>query len=213
MAGQLEDDLIPLASAFAGVANRYAYCSPTAPMDSQLDRRRRRFVVPVAACSLLTLAAVDCGTSPGRPTTEPEQQSLSFPVIVPVGSTCGSGTSAIYYVWGLSNQVRDAHASPLAATVRVGETVRMSLDFEGCGSNRSEVWTSTNSSVAAVTQDGQLSAVARLTGLVPGETRIFVEFEGPDRQRHRTYPAYCPSSVYVCVSPRTPIAVVRVVTQ
>lgn len=160
--------------------------------------------------ALLLVGSIGCGRSPADPTKE---ESLSFPVIVPVGSTCGSNTSAIYYIWGLSNNVRDPQATPLATVVKVGETVRLSLDFEGCGSNSSEVWASTNPGVATVAQDSQFSAVARLTGVMPGETRVFVDFEGPDRQRHRTYPAYCPGSIFVCVSPRTPIALVRVVTQ
>lgn len=166
--------------------------------------------LPMAVPALFLVSSIGCGTSPTDPAKE--EESPSFPVIVPVGSSCGANRSATYYVWGLSNNVRDAQTVPLAAVVKVGETVRLSIDFEGCGSNTAEAWTSTDPAVATVVQDSQLSAVARLTGLMPGDTRVFVDFQGPHRQRHRTYPAYCPTSIFVCLSPRTPIALVRVVS-
>ena len=134
--------------------------------------------LPIAVSVLLLVIAMGCGTPPTDPTNEEELPS--FPVIAPVGSTCGSNTSATYYVWGLSNHVRDAQTVPLAAVVKVGETVRLSLDFSGCGSNTSEAWTSTNPAVATVGQDNQWSAVAHLTGLMPGDTKLFVDFQGPD---------------------------------
>jgi hypothetical protein len=124
--------------------------------------------------------------------------------VVPVGSTCGSGTSAVYFIWGLSNNVRDPNVRPLESVVPVGKTLRLGLEFEGCGGNREEAWTSTSPAVGTLAPDPRFSAVNHFTAVAPGVTEIFVDFKGPDGKVHRTYPAYCPDSIYVCVRPRTP---------
>jgi hypothetical protein len=161
------------------------------------------------------LATVSVGCGGGGSTTGPSNgdPALSFPTVVPVGSTCGSGASAVYFIWGLSNNVRDASAKPLESVVPVGQTLRLRLEFDGCGGGTDETWTSTSPAVGALTPDPLFSAVTHFTAVAPGVTEIFVDFKGPDGKVHRTYPAYCPESVYVCVAPRTPFTRVRVLAE
>jgi hypothetical protein len=100
----------------------------------------------------------------------------------------------------------------MAAVLRLGETQRLTLDFNGCGGARAQTWTSTNPSVASVERIPLvLPSIVRLTATSVGETRVYVDFEGPDDKVHRTYPAYCPGSIYGCSSPQAVIQVVRVV--
>ena len=171
-----------------------------------MRRSRTRLGWTMSSLALLALAAC---SSPTSPTEEAE----TFPRIVPVGTTCGSGTSAVYFIWGLSPYVTDPGASPMAAVLRVGDTQRLTLDFNGCGGARAQTWTSTSPTVASIGEDPALVLpnVVRLTALSVGETRVYVDFAGPDDKVHRTYPAYCPGSIYGCSSPQAVIEVVRVV--
>src|SRR5438128_699332 len=102
--------------------------------------------------ALLIAVSLGCGESPTGP-TKGRPPALEFAVVTPVRSTCGPGASAVYFVAGLSGYVRDAASAPLEAVMRVGETAHLSLELDGCGGYRSEIWTSTNSSIAAV-QEG-----------------------------------------------------------
>jgi len=161
--------------------------------------------------ALLVAVSLGCGgESPTRP-TRGRPPTLEFATLS--SAPCGLVTPTVYFVSGLSSHVRDAEVTPLDAVLSPGETVRLSLDFEGChvGSFRSLVWTSTDASIAALTEDSRYEFVAELTARTPGETTIFVEFEAYDGGTYRTYAAYCPRSQYGCLAPRRPIARVRVV--
>jgi hypothetical protein len=164
-----------------------------------------------AVLGYLLTVSLGCGGSTTGPSDD--DAALSFPIVVPVGSTCGSGTSAVYFIWGLSNNVRDSNARPLESVVPVGQTLRLELNFDGCGGNNEEAWTSTSPAVAVLTPDARFSSVTHFTAVSPGVTEIFADFKGPDGKVHRTYPAYCPGSIYICVSPRTPFTRVRVVAE
>src|SRR4029453_12348794 len=100
-----------------------------------------------AALGFLVMVSLWC--CGGGSTTGPSNgdSALSFPVVVPVGSTCGSGTSAVYFIWGLSNNVRDPNAKPLESVVPVGQTLRLQLSFEGCGGSTEQAWTSPSPAV------------------------------------------------------------------
>jgi hypothetical protein len=169
----------------------------------------------LAALVALSIAgSTGCGGSPTEPDDGAQGKSLAVitTTCAPIGSGSSREYSTVYFIWGLSNLVSDGSARPLEAVLRVGEEARLSLDFEGCGYGINEAWTSTSSAVASLTVDPSFNGgVAHLAALAPGVTEVFVDFEGPDGERHRTYPAYCPGSRYLCVEPRTPFSRVRVV--
>ena len=169
-----------------------------------------RFEIRRMVAALLVSGSLGCGESPTRPTKGPPP-TLEFSTLS--SAPCGMVAPTTYFVAGLSSYVPDASATPLEAVLRAGETVRLSFDFEGChvGGFRSLVWTSTDASIAALTQDSTYDFVAELTARTPGETTIFVEFRAYDDRTYRTYAAYCPRSQYGCLAPRRPIARVRVV--
>jgi hypothetical protein len=167
-----------------------------------------------AALPLLVLT-IGCGGDTSTTGPSGTQDGLSFPTVVPVGTTCGSGASAVYFIWGLSNNVRDPQARPLEAVVPVGQSLRLSLEFAGCGGETEDSWTSTNPAVGDLTPDPEMNyiSVTRFTARAVGVTEVFADFRGPDRNMHRTYPAYCPASIYGCAPPRTPFTLVRVVAE
>ena len=104
--------------------------------------------VSAAVIGFLVTASLGCGGS----TTGPSDgdATLSFPTVVPVGSTCGSGASAVYFIWGLSNNVRDPNARLLESVVPVGQTLslesRVSRGVAAAtkrpGPRRSQLWES-----------------------------------------------------------------------
>jgi hypothetical protein len=79
--------------------------------------------------------------------------------------------------------------------MQVGETVRVSIQFQGCGYAVDEVWSTTNSQVGVVepivSGDPPAINAALLRALAPGELSVFAEFRGPDGRTHRTTTAYC----------------------
>lgn len=178
-------------------------------------RQGRAWQTTLASLVTLSLVgSVGCRSSPTGPDDGAQAESLAVitTTCAPIGSGASREYSTVYFIWGLSNLVPEGSARPLEAVLRVGEEARLSLDFEGCGYSINETWTSTGPAVASLTVDPSFNGVvAQLTALAPGETRVFVDFEGPDGKRHRTYPAYCPGSRYLCVEPRTPFSHVRVV--
>jgi hypothetical protein len=177
---------------------------------SSLNALGARVAVPAA----LLAGAIGCGGSPAGPSDL--AQELSLPMISTTCAPIGQGSSreyqTVFFVWGLSTRVLDGAARPLEAVLRTGEVARLSLDWEGCGFTANEAWVSRDPGVASVVVDPSFNGlVARLTAVAPGVTDVHVDFEGPDKKAHRTYPAYCPASQYVCVEPRTAFTRVRVV--
>jgi hypothetical protein len=114
-----------------------------------------------------------------------------------VTSNCASGpASAVYMVIGLSSRVVDPSvAPPLEARIQVGETVRVSIQFVGCGYAVDQVWSTTNSRVGVmepiVYGDPPGVNAALLRALSPGEVSVLAEFRGPDGKRHTATTAYC----------------------
>jgi hypothetical protein len=135
--------------------------------------------------ALLNLAA--CG---GRTPTAADT-SDEWPVrISGSGSTCGND-SAIYFISGLSSRVELSAAPPLEARVRVGETIKVQVNYQGCGFTADETWSTTGAMVATVEKEMQNGARADLRALSPGQVSLFVEFRAPDGRRHRTTTGYC----------------------
>jgi hypothetical protein len=128
-----------------------------------------------AALTMLTGVLIACGDGSMSPTGSSGDggEELALATVVPVGTTCGSGASAVYFIWGLSNSVRDPGVRPLEAVVPVGQTLRLTLDFEGCGGGTGEVWTSTHTEVGDLTPDERFSAVTHFTARAPGQDHPF----------------------------------------
>jgi len=166
----------------------------------------------------MALGPAGCGGSnPAGPSPVEED----FPRVF---SNCPSSPSAIYMIIGLSSRVvNPSAAAPLEARIRVGESVKLSVQFVGCGFNVEEAWTSTNPTAGALEPirfgDPPDFNDAFLRALTPGELSVFVDFRGADGQRHRTTTAYCESDAQYpglphlaggCSNPRK-IGAIRVV--
>jgi hypothetical protein len=136
--------------------------------------------------AVIAFAPAGCGgNNPAGPGSDED-----FPRIV---SNCADGPpSAIYFISGLSSRVVNPSAPPpLEARVRVGETVKLQLNLQGCGFHVDESWISTNPTAGQVDREAQYSFRADLRAVSPGQLSIFVEFRAPDGRRHRTTTGYC----------------------
>lgn len=175
--------------------------------------RRQSLGLPSVILAGIVFASSGCaGNHPTGPSSVED-----FPRVV---SNCADGPpSAIYFISGLSSRVVNPSAPPpLEARVRVGETVKLQLNLQGCGFHVDESWISNNPTAAQVEREAQYRFRADLRALSPGQVAIFVEFRGPDGGRHRTTTGYCSLDAQypglpglgVCANP-TRIGVVTVV--
>jgi hypothetical protein len=115
-----------------------------------------------------------------------------------VTSNCPEVPTAVYMVVGLSSRVPDPSAAPpLEARMKVGETLKLSIQFVGCGFAVDQAWLTTNPNVGALEPvrfgDPPGYNDAFLHALGPGDVSVSVEFRGPDGRRHTTTTAYCDS--------------------
>jgi len=107
--------------------------------------------------------------------------------------------------------------------MQVGETVKLSIQFVGCGYSVDEVWTTTNPAVGVLEPirfgDPPGFSDAFIHAVAPGEVSVFAEFRGSDGGRHKTTTAYCESDARYpglphlaggCSNPKK-IGIVRVV--
>jgi hypothetical protein len=167
----------------------------------------------VASLAALLACLVNCGGGPASPSEA--APAIALPVVTTSCTPIGSGNTAtyrtIFFVSGLSDKVADAAVRPLEAVLRVGEEVRLSLEWDGCAYTRNETWISSNPAVASFGEPSFSGLGNTLAAQAPGEVDISVQFEGPDGKVYRTYPAYCPASQYACFDPRTPFTRVRVI--
>ena len=177
----------------------------------------------IAVLQVLSLGA--CGGNLTNPT--PLQQP-DFPLVSDEG--CGGfGTgvtdTGLYMILGLGAHVLDPNASPLQATMRVGESVVIDLTAYGCQIDdpSKTSFISTNPAVAIVVPelpDGYPSTnrdYAQLKALAPGDTMMFADFSVETRpgetRNFRTTLAYCgPYDTLGCPAPRK-TGVIRVVSQ
>jgi hypothetical protein len=127
---------------------------------------------------------------------------------------------------GLDAHVLDPNASPLRATMRVGESVIMELTAWGCSADDPEKtrFISTNPSIALVIPglpDGYPKTnqdFVQLKALAPGDTTISADFWVEPRPgkgaTYRTTLAYCgtPSHSDPCAAPKK-IGVLTVLSQ
>jgi hypothetical protein len=149
----------------------------------------------------LLLALLGCG---GDSVSGPD--SVDFPVSPTNGNLgCPSTAPTIYMIPDLADHVVDPSAPTLEARMRVGERVRLGVGGHGCGSNSVDRWTSTNPAAASISPPG-FGGVGLMTGLAPGQTRVFADFRADNGKTYRTTLAYCPPVPGVvnptCANPR-----------
>ena len=164
------------------------------------------------AARLAVAASMGCGHSPTNPT------DVDFPVSSTQGNPgCTSTAPTIYMIVGLADHVVDPTAATLEARLRVGERVQLAVLAHGCGAtNGVDTWSSTNPAAASVIPDRLTGFIADMTGVAPGQARVFATFKADDGKTYRTTLAYCPpvpdQKNTACANPRR-IDVVTVVTQ
>jgi len=138
--------------------------------------------VALVLTQLLALGA--CG---GKATDPTPVQPSDFPLVSREGcQTPGGGVTdtGLYMIVGLGNNVIDPNASPLRATMRVGESVILELTAWGCSidSPWKTSFISTNPAIAIVVPelpDGYPKTnqdFVQLKALAPGDTAIFADF-------------------------------------
>lgn len=107
-------------------------------------------------------------------------------------------------ILGLSTRVSNPSAGPpLEARVKVGETVRLTIDLTGSGPvPHQSSWVSTNPSVVSLSPDPQYgSFVAGLRATAEGESSIYADSKLRDLPDVRVDVAYCASESGTCASP------------
>jgi hypothetical protein len=141
---------------------------------------------------VLGLAVMSSSSGCGGGTPTEPGSSDDWPVrISGAGSTCGNA-SGTYVVSGFSSRVVNPSAAPpLEARVRVGETIKLQVNYVGCGFTADETWTTTNPTVGTVERETQYTARADFHALAPGQLSVFVEFRAPGDGRYRTTTGYC----------------------